>query len=177
MKLLISLVLPLSFGLMGCVSSNMADTNREAVKTADAHMSYKIGPADRLMVIFQIPSKYQPLPEGPIIDSYFRSFASNKGSTIDVYLESVKLKKACQVKPCSVVQHSSWQKASPTEQIYPKGVFVSSEKFERRDIFANLPLHKGRPDFSLKFVVKCFEGESCTDARESILRTVEIIEK
>lgn len=172
MKLSASLALVLTCGLMGCVTSNMADTSPDAVNLVAGNMTYTIGKTDRQLVSFQLPSKYQPRPEGPMLDSYYRSFLSQLGSTIDVYLENIELKEACQAQPCSVFRHSSWQKINATEQVYPKGVLVISGKFERRDIFANLPLRKGRPALSLKFVVKCIEGESCTDARDSILRSV-----
>ena len=175
MKVPASVVLVLACGLFGCVTSKKADTSLEAGKIVTGSMSYTIGQSGRPLVRFQLPSEYQPLPKGPMLDGYYRSFSNPLGSTIDVYLENVELKEACQVQPCRVARHSGWQKANPTEQVYPRGVLVVSDKFERRDIFANLPVRTGQAALSLKFVVKCIEGESCTDARDSILKSVKIV--
>jgi hypothetical protein len=167
-----------AYGLSGCmIATNDAAIDNSPATIADIS-NYAIKRAEtRPSVSFGLPSRFSPLPEGPMVEAVFLSFSSPSGSTIDVFLESRILAEACQAQPCELLKHTGWNRVNPIEHIYPKGVLTLSPKFERRDIFANLRTAKERGQHSLRFVIKCNESESCIDARDSILRTVEIQRK
>jgi hypothetical protein len=169
------LILLSGFIVVGCVASRDGDMAATVTEdTADAAPYLIAGSSGHISVNFRLPADFHPLPQGPVLDSGFRSFIADSGSTIDVYLDGGSKNQSCMGQSCKIIRHKGWQQADPVEFIYPKGVLTLSKNFQRRDFQANLNKERSQETFSLKFVLKCIEGDSCTAARKAILQTVSI---